>query len=147
MSRGAHCARRQESPGHPEVHGDPAANVFLEVDLAKAPAGFPKAGGGIEVPLYADLKRHDMGPELAESFGHPLDAQFTTARLWGGADTAPYLHDGRATTLFDAIEFHGGEAQDGRDAFMALAAENQLALIGFLKKLRTPEKPNEELVE
>ena len=66
--------------------------------------------GGLRVELFSDLKRHDMGPELAESFGSDLDARFITARLWGVADTAPYLHDGRAHTLRDAIMMNGGEA-------------------------------------
>ena len=77
----------------------------------------------MSVPLFADLKRHKMGPRLAETFEAATVAndEFTTARLWGVADTAPYLHDGRATTLSAAIELHGGEAQSARDAFMALS--------------------------
>ena len=74
----------------PEVPTDPTANVFYRVDLRDYPAFFEEAEqGGIIVPLFADLKRHDMGPGLAESFGEELAAQFTTARLWGVADTAP----------------------------------------------------------
>ena len=91
------------------------------------------------VPLFADLKRHDMGPELAESFGEELAAQFTTARLWGVADTAPYLHDGRALTLTEAITLHGGEAQAARDAFVdTLDAQEKETLLTFLRSLRAP---------
>ena len=61
-----------------------------------------------------------MGAELSESTGGGLDRWFTTARLWGVADSAPYLHDGRATTLADAIRMHGGEAEDARGAFVDL---------------------------
>ena len=61
------------------------------------------SGTGVDVPLFADLKRHDMGPRLAETFERgerrSRTSDFITARLWGIADTAPYLHDGRATTL------------------------------------------------
>ena len=103
----------------PEVPTDPTANVFHRVDLTAFPAFFETTTtGGLVVPLFADLKRHDMGPELAESFGGERAAQFTTARLWGVADTAPYLHDGRALTLTDAIALHGGEAQEARDVFV-----------------------------
>ncbi len=67
------------------------------------------------VPLFGDLKRHDMGDALAENF-HLVDEQrnreFTTARLWGIADSGPYLHDGRATTLTEAIMLRGGEARE-----------------------------------
>lgn len=126
----------------PEDHSDPAANEFYAVDLSSAPAGFPKArGGGIVVPLYADLKRHDMGPDLAETFGHHLDPMFTTARLWGVADTAPYLHDGRALTLDEAIRLHGGEAQAVRDAYVAMPDEDKGKLMEFLLTLRTPRNP------
>ena len=131
---------------HPEAPSDPSANVYLEVDLVDA--GFEHApGGGVFVPLFADLKRHKMGPRLAETFerGEIANDEFTTARLWGIADTAPYLHDGRATTLSQAIELHGGEAQSARDAFLALPEEQQTKLLRFLSKLRAPRKPNEEL--
>ena len=90
------------------------------------------------MPLFADLKRHDMGPRLAESAGSPLDRFFTTARLWGVADTAPYLHDGRATTLTEAILWHGGEAEDARQAFADLSDSGKRDLLSFLRTLRTP---------
>jgi hypothetical protein len=102
----------------PEVDARPFQNTFKRVNLATSNAGFEALpAGGLVVPLFSDLKRHDMGAGLAESFGSPLDALFITARLWGVADTAPYLHDGRATTLTEAILAHGGEAQAQRDAF------------------------------
>lgn len=88
--------------------------------------------------LYGDLKRHDMGPGLAE----PVDetgigaSVFMTQELWGVGDTAPYLHDGRATTLTEAILWHGGEAQASRDAFAALELSEQKAVISFLDNLK-----------
>ncbi len=130
----------------PEIEDDPYANIFYEVDLEKAPTKFKKAkSGGLEIPLYADLKRHDMGIGLAESFGHSLDTHFTTARLWGVADTAPYLHDGRALTLGEAILMHGGEAQATRDRYAALDEGSQAKLLEFLLSLRTPAKPADDL--
>ena len=130
----------------PEVPHDPQANVYMEIDLRKV--GFRRRlGGGIVVPLFSDLKRHKMGPELAETFafGEIANDEFITARLWGIADTAPYMHDGRATTIEDAIRMHGGEAQEARDNFVALTEEEQANLLFFLSKLRTPVAPNEEL--
>ena len=129
----------------PEVHSDPWANVFLEIDLHAHPASFPSAGRGVAVPLYADLKRHDMGPGLAESTGGELDRFFTTARLWGVADTAPYLHDGRAGTLTRAVLLHGGEAQTARDAFAALSDPEREDLLSFLRGLRVPDHPSVDL--
>lgn len=136
---------RELTYSFPEVPEDPSANIFFSSDLSRAPAGFDRSHGGISVPLFADLKRHDMGPDLAESFGHRLDAMFTTARLWGVADTAPYMHDGRALTLGEAILMHGGEAQDERDAFTALSETDKASLLNFLLGLRTPRNPANDL--
>jgi hypothetical protein len=132
--------------GFPEEPTDPLANVFFSADLSDYPTNFEQTLlGGVTVPLFADLKRHDMGPELAESFGTPLDSQFTTARLWGVADTAPYLHDGRALTLTDAILQHGGEAQAARDAFASLADSQKVQVLTFLRSLRTPRSGGTDL--
>ncbi len=89
------------------------------------------------VALYGDLKRHDMGPELAE----PIDDEgipasvFLTENLWGVGSTAPYLHDGRATTLTEAILAHGGEAAASRSDFAGLSTDEQADIIAFLNNL------------
>jgi len=125
---------------------NPDANVYYHVDLTKKPAAFDKNGhGGVVVPLFADLKRHDMGDGLAETFALASDQrnrEFTTARLWGIADTGPYLHDGRATTLTEAILSHGGEAEPVRNEFDALADLQKEELLGFLRSLKTPDVPS-----
>jgi cytochrome c peroxidase len=93
-------------------------------------------GRGI-VRLYGDLKRHRMGAALAE----PIDevgsgaATFMTAELWGVGSTAPYLHDGRATTLTEAILAHGGEASAARDNFAAQPQLTRDNVIAFLENL------------
>ncbi len=124
---------------------DPDGNVYHSIDLSAFPTGFRRSRAGVKVDLYADLKLHDMGPGLAESTGSDKDPFFTTARLWGVADTAPYLHDGRAPTLTEAILLHGGEAQDARDAFADLSPSAQGQIIEFLRHLRTPRNPNQDL--
>jgi hypothetical protein len=126
----------------PEVMEDPTANVYFQLNLRRMAPGFKKSGSGVEVQLYADLKLHDMGPDLTEETGNSL---FTTARLWGVADSAPYLHDGRALTLSEAISQHGGEAQASADAFDALSEGDREALIELLESLRAPKKPNKGL--
>jgi CxxC motif-containing protein (DUF1111 family) len=63
----------------------------------------------------------------------------TTARLWGGADIAPHLHDGRALTLSEAILMHGGEAQPAQDAFALLTDADKMTLLELLPSLRTPD--------
>lgn len=136
---------RQLTVSFPEVAADPSANVYKSLDLSRPPTGFSRSRGGIVVPLYADLKRHEMGSGLQETTGDALDRWFQTARLWGVADTAPYLHDGRATTLSDAILMHGGEAEASRDAFDLLLDHEKRDLLEFLRTLRTPRNPSADL--
>jgi hypothetical protein len=130
----------------PQVPQNPDANVYYRIDLTRPPMRFPaNSQGGTDVPLFADLKRHDMGPGLAEFNG---DAMFTTARLWGVADSAPYLHDGRALTLTDAILMHGGEGSEAAPAvarYKTLAAGDKDAIIAFLGTLHTPRNPGADL--
>jgi len=57
---------------------------------------------------------------------------FGTKELWGVACTGPWLHDGRATTLSEAILLHGGEAAGSRDRFKGLPAKDQKDVIVFL---------------
>ena len=93
--------------------------------------------GGALIPLYGDLKRHDMGSELAETINDEAipASVFLTENLWGVGSTAPYLHDGRATTLTEAILAHGGEGAPSRTAFVNLAPADQAAIIAFLNNL------------
>lgn len=135
----------------PEDPADPDANVYFSVDLSKKPAGFRATRrGGLAVPLFGDLKRHDMGPALSEQFSgadDKVNREFITAELWGVADTGPYLHDGRALTLNAAILAHGGEAQQVRDAYAALTESEQDQILRFLHTLRTPKDPNKDVIK
>ncbi|MBC2603681.1 di-heme oxidoredictase family protein [Puniceicoccus vermicola] len=47
----------------------------------------------------------------------------------------PFLHDGRASTLEEAILWHGGEAEQSKEEFMQLSAEDRQAVIAFLESL------------
>ena len=89
------------------------------------------------VDLGGDLKRHDMGPGLAEAVDETGTGAsvFLTENLWGVGSTAPYLHDGRATTITEAILEHGGEAAASKTAFTRLAAQQQADVIAFLENL------------
>src|SRR5256886_14247704 len=59
---------------------------------------------------YTDLLLHDMGTELADiCLGLATPADFRTEPLLDLRGAEHFLHDGRATTLEQAIELHGGE--------------------------------------
>ncbi len=96
-----------------------------------------RAVRGRRVPLFSDLLLHDMGPELADGIaqGFASGSEFRTTPLWGVQESAPYLHDGRAATLEDAIARHGGEASGARDRFLALPSAARAALITFLNRI------------
>src|SRR5262249_2926939 len=89
------------------------------------------------VRLFGDMKRHDMGAGMAEGIDEVGTGAsvFMTENLWGVGTTAPYLHDGRATTLTEAILEHGGEAAGSRDNFIALSTTDKQDLVAFLKSL------------
>jgi CxxC motif-containing protein (DUF1111 family) len=126
---------------------DPTRATFI-IDVAKdgdGPKIEPKYGGDVTpylVHLFSDLKRHDMGPELATpSAQGAIPARvFLTRPLWGLAETAPYLHDGRAPTVHDAIVLHGGEAAPARDAYLALEERDRASLRVFLASLSRQPK-------
>jgi CxxC motif-containing protein (DUF1111 family) len=94
------------------------------------------------VRLFSDLKRHDMGDVLATPASQdaiPANV-FLTRPLWGLAETAPYLHDGRAPTIHDAIVLHGGEAAVARDRYLALAEPDRASLRVYLASLSREPK-------
>jgi hypothetical protein len=93
--------------------------------------------GGAYIDLYGDQKRHNMGPLLAEAideFGVPA-AVWRTKELWGVGSVGPWLHDGRATTLTEAVLFHGGEGQASRDKFAALPDSGKDDVLNFMRNL------------
>ena len=67
------------------------------------------------------------------------EREWRTPPLWGVADSAPYMHDGRAKTLTEAIAFHDGEAEFSKKGFLKLSTEERKALLTFLGTLRAPE--------
>lgn len=94
------------------------------------------------VRLFSDLRRHDMGEALATPAdqGEISARQFLTRPLWGLAESAPYLHDGRAPTVGDAIALHGGEAAAARDAYLELPDAARAELRVFLASLSRQPK-------
>lgn len=84
---------------------------------------------------FTDFKRHDMGAGLADP-DDPLGLganMFLTRSLAGVGVTGPWLHDGRATTLLDAIMLHGGDATDSVNRFIAMPGDAQAQIIAFLE--------------
>jgi CxxC motif-containing protein (DUF1111 family) len=128
--------------GPEELDGE---NLFSQMSCNKCHIPALESDLG-PVEAYTDLLLHDMGPGLADgiSMGMPqfsptsLDttgSEFRTQPLWGVRLHGPWLHDGRADTLNDAILMHGGEAQAARDEYEALTPIQQQAVLRFLEAL------------
>jgi CxxC motif-containing protein (DUF1111 family) len=85
---------------------------------------------------YSDFMLHDMG-SLGDGIeqGDASGTEMRTAPLWGMRFVTRYLHDGRASTLSEAILAHDGQGRAARDRFAALSASDQAALLGFLNSL------------
>lgn len=98
------------------------------------------------VRAYTDLLLHDLGPANADGihFGDPqassIDGsmttqEFRTAPLWGVSHFGPWLHDGSAGTLRDAIEAHDGEASLVIGSWNGLSETDKARVITFLEHL------------
>jgi CxxC motif-containing protein (DUF1111 family) len=89
------------------------------------------------VRAYTDLLLHDMGPELADGVvvGSAKGGEFRTQPLWGIAAGGPYLHDGRADTIDEAIVAHGGEGAGAAHRYEALASSDREQIVAFLRSL------------
>jgi CxxC motif-containing protein (DUF1111 family) len=85
---------------------------------------------------FSDFLVHDMG-SLGDGIaqGGVGQTEMRTAPLWGVRILPSFLHDGRASTLSEAILFHAGQGQDARDRFANLEADDQANLIAFLNSL------------
>lgn len=98
---------------------------------------------GVVVDPYSDFLLHDMGPELADNsrMFEADPSEWRTAPLWGLGlakklnPKAGYLHDGRATTIEQAILWHGGEAESAKQTFIHLNRKDRTALLSFLESL------------
>ena len=95
-----------------------------------------KALSNQTVPAFTDLLLHDMGPNLADiCLAQALPSEFRTEPLMGLRFKTAFLHDGRATSIEQAIDFHGGEGAAARDRFEALPVGERAAIVRFLRGL------------
>ena len=119
-----------------EVEGMPP--IDLSQTMRQPGLRYDASLGGYPVWLFSDLKRHDMGKANAAQHvqrGVALQESLTP-RLWGVADSAPYLHDGRAPSFDYAIAGHDGEGAAARAAFEALPQLDRGPLRVYLMSLR-----------
>jgi hypothetical protein len=101
--------------------------------------------------IYSDLLLHDTGlTDAAVYYGtddgtsdSPGSSEWRTPPLWGVRDSAPYLHDGRAATLAQAVLMHHGQAAPSAQAFAKLPEGEKKQIFAFLDSLSAPVEPDE----
>ena len=140
---------RFEAPAGMEAAAAHGRQVFESVGCATCHT--PDVDGLVGV--YSDFCLYDLEDNPSEgNYGlfpdqplpnsEPRLEEWKTPPLWGVADSAPYLHDGRAQTLEQAISMHKGAARTVSDRHRHLPESDQKALIAFLRSLRAPLVPN-----
>ncbi|MDX2172800.1 MAG: di-heme oxidoredictase family protein [Bacteroidota bacterium] len=93
---------------------------------------------------YTDLLLHNMGSGLDDNYteGSAKTYEWKTPALWGlglskNSQGGNYflMHDGRATSIEQAILLHGGEGQQSNTNFQNLSVGEKQKLIKFLESL------------
>lgn len=119
-----------------ELEGLPP--IDLSREMRRPALTYDPSAGGYPVWLFSDLARHDMGASNAARHAQSGVArtEYLTPRLWGVADSAPYLHDGRAPSFDYAIAGHDGEGAAARAAYAALSGDEKGGVRVYLMSLR-----------
>ncbi|MEM9073344.1 MAG: di-heme oxidoredictase family protein [Myxococcota bacterium] len=145
------------APDEPTEESESGAALFEEIQCASCHVPALRSPRGL-IPLYSDLLLHDMGPDMADGVsmgraGDPANCEggargceYRTQPLWGVVATGPYLHDGRADTMDEAIRFHGGEGSGSRDAYLALSDAERAQVLAFLTSLGGSDQASEGLL-
>jgi CxxC motif-containing protein (DUF1111 family) len=92
---------------------------------------------------YTDLLLHDMGEGLSDHRPEfeASGSEWRTPPLWGiglteaVSEHTQFLHDGRARSLLEAILWHGGEAEQAKQAVLGFDHDERSALLAFLESL------------
>lgn len=91
---------------------------------------------------YTDLLLHDMGESLADGVieKDATGNEWRTPPLWGigiveKKEGASFLHDGRASTIEEAISLHDGEGKIAKENFLQLNETDKENLLVFLRSI------------
>jgi CxxC motif-containing protein (DUF1111 family) len=95
----------------------------------------PILEGGQAAPVNANAK----GAAQPRADRPATRGEWRTPPLWGFRDSGPYLHDGRAETLEQAVSGHGGQGAASAQRFFELTPKERLQVETFLKSLVAPQ--------
>jgi CxxC motif-containing protein (DUF1111 family) len=89
-------------------------------------------------PLIAANQNEAQPAQAAKPPRGATRREWRTPPLWGFRDSGPYLHDGRAQTLEQAVAMHGGQSQESANSYFHLSPRERLQVESFLKSLVAP---------
>jgi CxxC motif-containing protein (DUF1111 family) len=95
----------------------------------------PAALGDKIIHPFSDFLLHDVGTGDGIEQDAAAANEIRTPALWGLRLRRPFLHDGSAVTLPEAIARHAGEAAAAAAKFAALSAVDRQQLLRFLSSL------------
>jgi len=112
-------------------------------EMAQAGSYSGSSDDGSEEPLVPQIRAgvaQNQMPQPASNRAKRGAAreEWRTPPLWGFRDSGPYLHDGRAQTLEQAVAMHGGQGADAAQRFFQLSPRERLQVEAFLKSLVAP---------
>jgi CxxC motif-containing protein (DUF1111 family) len=126
-------------------------NIFINTGCEKCHKQTLKTAYSSIAPLsekqihpFTDLLLHDMGNALDDGYteGSAKTAEWRTPPLWGlglspNSQGGSYflMHDGRAKSIEEAIQLHGGESASSQNKFNQLSAVDKKAILFFLNSL------------
>ncbi len=131
-----------------EDDAKPTTPIAGEVAISTGPAAFAPLTPPVEATattVRIETVAVSGGPVPAmaanttpKAVGPAGRQEWRTPPLWGLRDSGPYLHDGRADTIDQAIAFHGGQGTKSAGAFFALSPKEKKQMTAFLKTLVAP---------
>ncbi|WP_422931633.1 di-heme oxidoredictase family protein [Singulisphaera sp. PoT] len=143
---------------HEAVQIKAGADIFKTIGCGHCHT--PNLGGA--EGIYSDLLLHDMSPVLEDvgsynvfvenqpnagneagdpsSVGAAGFREWRTPPLWGLRDSGPYLHDGRASSIEQAITLHAGQGATSARRYADLSPRRKRQLKAFLKSLAAPTR-------
>ena len=86
-------------------------------------------------PPRADGRR---GPGPLRRAAPSTIQEWRTPPLWGLRDSGPYLHDGRAASIDQAIALHAGQGAPSARRYAELSPRRKRHLAAFLDSLAAP---------
>ena len=131
--------RRWPVPGPPvrDCRSGTAASGTASTSASTNPGDRSgRSAGTVQNAGYGDAGRGGEGKR--PTTGPASRFEWRTPPLWGFRDSGPYLHDGRAETLDQAVALHAGEAAMIASKFFRLSAKERRQVEAFLKSLTAP---------